>query len=415
MVTADRSDVIATYLADLGDLAGPESPAEARLAAEAFATGQSIGTWLPVPGITPEMRANHGGRVVEIRPLAKGETIAGEPADVTDAGGHRRRPWLLRVAFPVVNFGPQFPMLFTTLLGNDPSTSLAARLVEVEMPDPFVDAFGGPRFGIDGWRALTGVQGRPLLLNMIKPCTGYPPEVGAEFLEAVARGGCDLIKDDELLADTSFNHVAERSRVYRDRLDRVADETGHRARYMANVTTRFRSLIETARAAVDGGADALMINGLAVGPDGVETLVDAGLGVPVFAHTAGIETFSGDAAAGFGRALLVGRLLRLAGADAILVDNPFGRRPPPHPVIRATIDRMREGWGSVRPALPVVGGGVTAEMAGPIVAEFGTDLILAAGGAIQGHPDGATAGVRAMLDAIESASRMSAISTTGAP
>ena len=39
----------ATYLAEL--------PADrAQAAAEGFATGQSIGTWLPVPGITAEMR-----------------------------------------------------------------------------------------------------------------------------------------------------------------------------------------------------------------------------------------------------------------------------------------------------------------------------------------------------------------------
>ena len=294
-------------------------------------------------------------------------------------------------------------MLFTTVLGNDPSTSLAVRLVDIELPEAVRDAFGGPRQGIDGWRRLTGVHDRPLLLNMIKPCTGYPPEVGADFLEAVARGGCDLVKDDELLADPDFSRVAVRATVYRRRLDRLAEETGHRAWYVANVTTRARVLVDTARAAIEAGAGAIMVSALAVGPDLVQELAEADLGAPILAHTAGIETFTGSAHAGFGRAVLLGRILRLSGADAVLTDNPYGRRPPSPAVIRDTVDWLRQPWGRLLPSLPVVAGGMRAESIGPIVAQFGIDLMLGVGGAIQGHPDGATAGARAIRAAIDAA------------
>ena len=395
-----RSELVATYLVDLSG--------DADQAAEAFATGQSIGTWLPVPGITPAMRAAHGARVVEVRPLADGEAFGGEPTP-DPAVSPADRPWILRVGFPVINFGAQYPMLFTTVLGNDPSTSLAVRLVDIELPEELRDAFGGPRHGIAGWRRLTGVHERPLLLNMIKPCTGYPPEVGADFIEVVARGGCDLIKDDELLADPAFSRVADRARAYRRRLDRVAEETGHRAWYVANVTTRARSLVDTARAAIEGGAGALMVSALAVGPDVVQELAEADLGAPILAHTAGIETFTGSPQSGFGRAVLVGRVLRLTGADAVLTDNPYGRRPSPRAITRTTIEWLREPWGSLRPALPIVAGGLTAEAIGPVIAEFGMDLMLGVGGAIQGHPDGATAGVRVIRAAIDSATAEAAL------
>ncbi len=114
-----RTELVATYLADLPS--GREQEA-----AEAFATGQTIGTWTPVPGITDQMRAEYGGRVIELRSLRTDEVIAGEPVEGSNS--------LLRVGFPTVNFGPQFPMLITTLLGNDPSTSIAARLVDIDMP-----------------------------------------------------------------------------------------------------------------------------------------------------------------------------------------------------------------------------------------------------------------------------------------
>jgi len=390
-MTVERSEVLATYLASLAG--------DAEQAADAFATGQSIGTWTPVPGITPQMRAAYGARVVEVRPLAPGERVGGEPEPAGQATAGQ--PWVLRVAFPVANFGPQYPMLFTALLGNDPSTSLAVRLVDLELPGDYAAEFGGPRTGIEGWRQLTGVRDRPLLLNMIKPCTGYSPEVGADFVEPVARGGCDLIKDDELLADASFSRVAERARIYRRRLDRVAQETGHQAWYVANVTGRAGLIVDTARAALEAGAGAVMVNALAVGPDVLHGLAEANLGAPILAHSAGIETFTGAAAAGFGRPVLLGRILRLCGADAVLTDNPFGRRPAPWPVVEATIEWLRQPWFGLRPTLPAIGGGVTAAHLAPIVRRLGPDLMFAVGGAIQSHPEGATAGVRAIRAAID--------------
>jgi 2,3-diketo-5-methylthiopentyl-1-phosphate enolase len=382
-----RVELVATYIANL-------PPGREEEAAEAFAIGQTIGTWTPVPGITEAMRRTHGGRVVEVREAAEGESVGGEPADGRS---------ILRVAFPVVNFGGQMPMLFTTLLGNDPSTSIGARLVDIDLPASYAATFPGPAVGIDGWRSLTGVADRPLLLNMIKPCTGFPPSVGAGFVRSVAMGGVDLVKDDELLASPRFSDVRDRSRAYAATLDEVSQVTGQRPRYVANVTTRARDLEGTALSALEGGADACMVNALAVGLDAFAALVEARPGAPVFAHTAGVETFTGAPRSGYGHGLLIGRLTRLMGADAILTSTPFAPRPLPGPVFEATVDGMRGNWLGMRPAMPVVGGGLTADHVRPIVAALGHDVIIGIGGAIQGHPEGAAAGARAIRAAIEAA------------
>ena len=379
--------LVATYLAELP----PDRPLEA---AEAFATGQSIGTWIPVPGITASMRRRHGARVLELSRGTPSQEAGGEPA------GDR---WILRVEFPTENFGPQFPMLLTTLVGNDPSTSLAARLVDVELPPEYAAAFPGPQFGVEGWRQLTGVHDRPLLLNMIKPCTGYSPRAGADLLEGPARGGADLIKDDELLADPSFNRVAERARVYRRRLEAVESETGHRARYIANVTARAGRLVDTARAARDGGADAVMVNALAVGLDALQALAESGTGVPILAHTACSEVITGGAATGIGQAVLFGKLLRLAGADAVLTSTPYGRRPLARAVAGRTVEWLLAPRDALRPALPMLAGGVTRDIVGLLVRDAGIDVMVGVGGAIQGHPGGAEAGAREIRIAIDEA------------
>jgi 2,3-diketo-5-methylthiopentyl-1-phosphate enolase len=53
------------------------------------------------------------------------------------------------------------------------------------------------------------------------------------------------------------------------------------------------------------------------------------------------------------------------------------------------------------PTFPVVGGGVHPGTVETYVGELGPDIVLGAGGAIQGHPDGAAAGADAMRQAID--------------
>jgi 2,3-diketo-5-methylthiopentyl-1-phosphate enolase len=374
-----REDVVATFVAAL-----PEREAEARAAADAFALGQSLGTWRPVPGITDAMRALHGARVVELRRGAGGEQVDGVPT-----GGR----WIVAVAVPVANLGASLAMLLTTAIGNDPSTSIAMRLARVDVPASYLRLFPGPRFGVAGWRSVTGVEGRPLLLNMIKPCTGFPPEVGAGFAAESARGEVDLVKDDELLADPIFSRVAERTRAYVAAIDAVAAETGRATRYVAHVTTTPARLAATARAAVEAGAGALMVTPLTLGLDALAELAgDAG--VPILAHVAGIEMVTGALEGGIGHGAIAG-LLRLAGADAVLTSTPHAPRPLPASAFRATLDRLAGPASALRPAMPMVGGGLTVDHVAPLVEAAGIDVIIGAGGAIQGHPDGAAAGGRA--------------------
>jgi 2,3-diketo-5-methylthiopentyl-1-phosphate enolase len=386
---APREDVVVTYLAGLPDL-----ESAARTAAEAFALGQSLGTWRPVPGITDAMRRDHGARVVELRRTDRDEEVGGVRADGR---------WVLSVSFPVINLGSSLAMLLTTAIGNDPSTSIAMRVVGLDVPERYVELFPGPRFGVEGWRRVTGVDGRPLLLNMIKPCTGFPPEVGAGFAAESARGEVDLIKDDELLADPAFSRVADRTRAYVGAIDAVAAETGRATRYVAHVTTTPARLAATARAAVDAGAGAVMVTPLTLGLDALAELAETAR-VPILAHVAGIETWTGAAEGGIGHGALA-RLLRLAGADAVLTSTPHAPRPLPDGAYAAVAAGLRGGvaGGRVRAALPMPGGGITADHVAPIVDALGTDVIIAVGGAIQGHPEGAAAGGRAVRAAIDAA------------
>ena len=146
------------------------------LMGQILAIEQTTGTWVPVPGETPEVRAGHVAKVIGVYESPFYEY--GLPEDIKD------REYILQIAFPSANVEDQLPMLLTATIGN---ISLVPnfKLLDIRMPKVTLDQYQGPAFGIDGWYKALGIEkGRPLLNNMIKPCSGYPLEVGTRLFRA---------------------------------------------------------------------------------------------------------------------------------------------------------------------------------------------------------------------------------------
>ena len=45
------------------------------------------------------------------------------------------RKYIIQIAYPAVNFGNDLPLLITSLLGNDASTSAQVKLLDIEFPE----------------------------------------------------------------------------------------------------------------------------------------------------------------------------------------------------------------------------------------------------------------------------------------
>ena len=111
LAAGDQEYVVGSYYLEL------PSTADVLARAAGFAVGQSIGTWVEVPGVTAEMRDRHVGRVIGVLPCPPVDLATQQP----DVSGY-----VVQVAVPTVNIGPSIPMLLTTILGNDSSTSVQA-------------------------------------------------------------------------------------------------------------------------------------------------------------------------------------------------------------------------------------------------------------------------------------------------
>ncbi len=382
----DRNYVTATYYIDL-----PASEDIIRKASS-LAVGQTIGTWVPIPGITDEIREKYMGKVLNIFDTA--------PVELQTQSVSERQAYVIQIAYPAANFGTDFPLMITSLLGNDASTSAQVKLLDIEFPDEFLGCFAGPKFGIEGLRDYFGVQERPLLLNMIKPCTGITPEEGARIFYEVAKGGVDLIKDDELLGNPVYSDPAKRVKAYKEAGKAAFEETGNKVFYMVNITSGTREILDNVRRAEEAGADGLMIN-FAVTGYSTLSYVAGNTSLPILGHSAGAGMMTEGMLSGMSSPLAAGKLARLAGADIVMINTPYGGYPLRKQKYLQTIEKLVLPFGKIRSSMPSIGGGVHPGIVERYIREAGSDIVLAAGGAIQGHKMGPTAGARAMRQAID--------------
>ena len=379
--------LIATYLAVF-----PKEIPIPKLA-PALAVEQSTGTWVPVPGETEEVKRKHVAKVIGVYEIPDYEFEV--PKDI------QMRSYIIQIAFPEVNIGEQIPMFLTTIVGNI-SMGGRIKLLDVRFPEKFVKGFKGPKFGIEGVRKLLNVYDRPLLNNMIKPCTGYTVDVGAELFRKAALGGCDIIKDDELIADASFNRIEERVKRYMEIEKEVFEETGEHTLYTVNITDRVPKIFENAKRAIELGANALMVNYLAVGFSVLRALAeDPSINVPILGHMDVTGAMYMSPYHGISSHIILAKLARLAGADIVVIPAPYGKAPVlPEKFIRNAYN-LTFPFYNIKPTFPMPSGGITPSMIPNVIKDLGPDVVIGSGGGIHAHPQGPVAGAKAFRQAID--------------
>ena len=172
-------------------------------AADLMAGEQSSGTFLKIPGETERLVQRHGALVESIRQL---ETVTdlsltgSRPPQGAPPDQPIRRAEVV-LSFPLRNIGPSLVNLMTLVAGNlfELSPFSGLRLIGLDLPRAYTDAFAGPAFGIEGTRRVSGVQNRPLIGTIIKPSVGLSPEETADLVKTLCEAGLDFIKDDELI------------------------------------------------------------------------------------------------------------------------------------------------------------------------------------------------------------------------
>lgn len=302
---------------------------------------------------------------VEKEMLGRVESVEPDPA-----GGQRAT-----IAYPVAATALDPAQILNVIFGNS-SLHPDVQCVDVDPPASILAALQGPRFGVPGLRKAVGVYERPLTCTAIKPM-GLSTDALAALCGSFAQAGIDVIKDDHGLADQSSSPFEARVPACLAAVERVAEETGHRAVYVPNLIGTPESVFRKLRFAEECGARAVMVSPMLIGMPVFWELCHERASVPVLAHPA------------FGGALriapqtLFGKLFRLYGADAVIFVSFGSRFSPSREVCQELAASLAAPWQDVLPALPVPAGGIQVESVGEIVDCYGKDAMLLVGGNLQ--------------------------------
>ena len=370
-----------------------KDPGEILKLAVMMASEQTTGTWVSVPGETADVIEKFRGKVLNIWEIPDTEQFSKSTDEL--------RSFIVQLGFPWQNFGPQIPMMLTTIFGNI-SMIGDIKLLDIQFPENFVEKFPGPRFGISGIRKLLGVSERPLLNNMVKPSTGITPDQGAELLYQAALGGTDIIKDDEVMGNTELSTVLKRVELYMKKLRKSERETGEKKLYAVNITDEPEKCLKLAEAAVDNGVNALLVNFLPAGIGLITSLCrNPKINVPILAHL----DFGGALYAspwhGISSSLLYGKLARLAGVDLLCIPTPYGKFSLNYAKYIQIVHGLRSPFHGKLGVWPIAGGAIKQGHIPKLFNDLDKDFIIGAGGAIHAHPMGPAAGAIAFRQGID--------------
>jgi ribulose-bisphosphate carboxylase large chain len=356
----------ATYIATHPDR-DPE------ILAEQIAREQSLEI---VPELIPdEIRSRYLGRVLEISEL-----------------GEER--WALRIGFPAELASAQAGQLLHLLYGNV-SFYPRIRLVDLRLPDALLDTLPGPLGGIERIRTHIGVRDRPLLMTVLKP-RGSSPEHLAEIAGRFARGGGDLIKDDQNLVEGDIQNFTNRINLCTQELELANEPSGKRCIYLPHVAgsgDHLRRQLEIVKEA--GLAGVVMCPWVM----GLETAASAAREFELMwlAHPAMAGAFTEAVDQGIASPILLGKLLRVAGADISIFPGSGGRISSAHDDDQAVCRALTEPLGQLRSTLPCLGGGKTLEAAPESRQRLGIDHAVLVGGDLLKRGETIEAAVRETL------------------
>ena len=390
--------ILATYFV--------ETPYPVERAAEVIAGEQSSGTFVAVPGETPELKARFGARVERITLLDTVETpsLPGCRPPKETSGPLRYQRAEIVLSFPFENMGANLPTLSATVCGNlyELSDHSGLRLLDLELPDAFAQVYPGPQFRIEGTRRLAGVYDRPIIGTIIKPSVGLSPAQTAELVKELAEAGLDFVKDDELMADPPHSPLKERVAAVMRVVNDHADRTGKKVMVAFNISDEVDAMKRHHDTVLAAGGTCIMLSLNHVGFAAASHIRNHSQ-LPIHGHRNGWGLYTRCPELGIAFPAYQ-KLWRLAGVDHIHVNGLQNKFWEPDDSVVTSIHACLTPMFGGYEAMPVVSSGQWAGQAPETYRRAGTtDLMYLAGGGIMAHPGGPGAGVASIRQAWEAA------------
>ncbi len=380
-----------------------ETSVDPRQAVDVMAGEQSSGTFVAIPGETPELKARSAARVEAFEaigtaasPSLPGAMETGDPITIAR----------VTLSWPLANIGASLPNLVATVAGNlfELKQFSGLRIEDIRLPAAFGDAYPGPRFGVAKTRELVGVHGRPIIGTIIKPSVGFGAEETAQLTRTLIEADLDFIKDDELQSDGPSCPFEDRAQAVMRVINNHAERSGRKPMFAFNITGDLDQMRRRHDLVLELGGTCVMASLNSVGLVG---MIEVGRHsqLPIHAHRNGWGYLSRHPMLGWSYVAWQ-KIWRLAGADHMHVNGLSNKFCESDDSVIASAAACLTPLFADKPclAMPVFSSGQTVTQPPETFARLGSaDLIYAAGGGIMAHPDGPAAGAASLRQSWQAA------------
>src|ERR1700761_5792061 len=355
----------------------------AALAAK-IASDQSAGTFVTVPGETPELKARVAAEVVALRHLEPTTTPSFPVQNASGETVYARAE--TDIEFPLEAVGTDLAALTTIAIGGVYSIKgfSGIRIVGMRLPQEFAGAHPGPQFGVAGSRALTGVHGRPIIGSIVKPALGLRPNETADLVRELVEADVDFIKDDEKLMSPAYSPLAERVKAIMPVILEREQKTGKKVMYAFGISHADpETMVRNHDLVADAGGNAAVININSIGYGGLAYLRKRSR-LALHAHRNGWDILTRHPGLGLDFAVYQ-QFWRLLGVDQFQI-NGIGAKywEPDDSFVRPSPAPQEPLFSADDRPLPVAGSGQWGGQAPETYARTGQtqDLLYLCGGGI---------------------------------
>ncbi|UCD00976.1 MAG: type III ribulose-bisphosphate carboxylase [Promethearchaeota archaeon] len=386
-----ENDLIAMYYVEIS----PDCK-DLEHASEEIAKESSIGTWTEIATLSTEI----AGRL-------KPSTFYIDPENN-----------IIKIAYTKELFEAyNLPQILSAIAGNIYGMKVlkSLRLLDINFPKDIIRAYKGPKFGIEGIKKLTEVNGRPLLGTIVKPKVGLNEFEHANICGEAWIGGLDIVKDDENLTSMVFNKFEKRISETLKIRDKVENETGERKFYMPNITAPLSTMKKRADFVIENGGEYVMVDIVTIGFSALQELREYldDKDAIIHAHRAMHAAFTRNKRHGM-TMLILAKLMRLIGMDQLhtgtIIGKMEGAKNEVLEINKVITERkiknnnmttLNQDWRDIKPVLPVASGGLSPLHIPELIETLGKNMVYQFGGGCHGHPDGTKAGAKAIRQATE--------------
>ena len=315
---------------------------------------------------------------------------------LSDKKDLQNKSGIVQIAFPVKNINFKrdgISQLLVQIMGGqlDIDTIKKCQLEDISFPESMMKEFKGPIIGLKEMKDFCNAHNRPLFGGITKPKVGLSPEKHLDLVKRLVDGGCDFIKEDEILSDPEHCPIEKRVPLVMEYIK----SQNRKVFYCVSIHADHDEILERVKKVYELGGNGIHVNfhcGLGV----YKSIRKLNLPLLVHFQKSGDKILNNTQHNYHINQNVIFKLAALSGASTLHVGMIGGYSTTENDLIKKIIKNMNEVN-----SVPALSCGMHAGLIDNINDILGHNNWMAnVGGALSSHPMGTLAGTKAIYQAV---------------